>query len=318
MHKTLLYFFIVIFLNGCATTPQPIIGYRASLKSQIVDGYNITYVDKGSQDSEVIVLLHGMPTSSYLYRNIVNPLAEKGFRVIAPDFVGFGGSDKPEDAKVYTLESQAARMQKFLHALNVSKAHFVVHDMGGLIAWEMMITDPDIFKSLLVLNSTAYVQGFNPPSEMKMMGGFMGGTMAFMMESRLMGPSLMEKFLSDYMAHEERLSKEDLDQYWWPVHEGATYPMRFVAENFDNITSKFPVYQEQLRKFDKPAFLLWGEKDQVLNFKEISAQFQKDLRIPQNEISSVQDSGHFIQEDAPQVVVEKVLELTQAAKKSGS
>lgn len=275
----------------------------------------MTYVDKGPQDGEVIVLLHGIPTSSYLYRNIINPLAEKGFRVIAPDYIGFGGSDKPEDEDVYKIENQADRAIRFLHSLEIPKAHFVVHDMGGLIAWEMMIKNSDIFQSLLILNSTAYEQGFNPPSEMNMMGGIMGGPMAFMMESRLIGPFLMETFLSDYMVHSERLSQEDIDQFWWPAHEGTTYPMRYIARNFDNIVSQFPVYQEQLKKFNKPTFVLWGEKDRVLNFEQISAQLQRDLRIPQNQISSVQDAGHFIQEDASQIIVEKVFELTQAAHK---
>lgn len=315
MYKIMPYVFVTIFLNGCATIPHSVQQYRSALKSQMVDGLNMTYVDKGDQNGDVIVLLHGLPTSSYLYRNIVNPLAEKGFRVIAPDYIGFGASDKPEDEGIYKLESQASRLKNFLTILNISQAHFVVHDMDGLIAWEMMVKEPDIFKSLLVLNSTAYVQGFTPPSEMKMMGGFMGGAMAYMMESRLIGPSLMKKFLSDYTAHSERLSREDIDQFWWPLHEGATYPMRFVAKNFDNIISRFPIYQEQLRKFDKPVFVLWGEKDQVLNFKAISAQFKRDLRIPENQVFSVHDSGHFIQEDAPEVIVENILELTKAVKK---
>lgn len=311
MHKKIYYIFFAILINGCASTPQSVQEYRSGLKSRIVDGYQMAYVDKGNQNGDVIVLLHGMPTSSYLYRNIINGLTENNFRVIAPDFIGFGGSDKPQTQEAYSLENQAKRMKLFLQAIKVSKAHFVVHDMGGLIAWEMMTKDPDIFKSLLVLNSTAYTQGFNPPSEMQMMAGLMGGAMAFMMESRLMGPSLIKSFLSDYMSHSERLSQEDIDQYWWPIHEGATYPMRFIAKNFNNIISRFPVYQEQLRNFDKPVLILWGEQDQVLNYKDISTQLQQDLRIPPNKIASIQDSGHFIQEDAPEAVVKKILELTQ-------
>lgn len=315
MYKKITCLFVIFLSIGCTTIPKSVEEYRTTLKSKKVDGYNMTYVDKGPQDGDVIVLLHGIPTSSYLYRNIINPLAEKGFRVIAPDYIGFGGSDKPEDEDVYKIENQADRTIRFLHSLEIPKAHFVVHDMGGLIAWEMMTKNSDIFQSLLILNSTAYAQGFNPPSEMRMMGGVMGGVMASMMESRLVGPFLMEKFLSDYMVHSERLSKEDIEQFWWPAHEGTTYPMRYIAKNFDNIISQFPVYQEQLKKFDKPTFVLWGEKDRVLNFEQISAQLQRDLRIPQNQISSVQDAGHFIQEDASQIIVEKVFELTQAAHK---
>lgn len=315
MYKKITCLFVIFLSIGCTTIPKSVEEYRTTLKSKKVDGYNMTYIDKGPQDGDVIVLLHGIPTSSYLYRNIINPLAEKGFRVIAPDYIGFGGSDKPEDGDVYKIENQADRTIRFLHSLEIPKAHFVVHDMGGLIAWEMMTKNSDIFQSLLILNSTAYAQGFNPPSEMRMMGGVMGGVMASMMESRLVGPFLMEKFLSDYMVHSERLSKEDIEQFWWPAHEGTTYPMRYIAKNFDNIISQFPVYQEQLKKFDKPTFVLWGEKDRVLNFEQISAQLQRDLRIPQNQISSVQDAGHFIQEDASQIIVEKVFELTQAAHK---
>ena len=313
MYKKIIYLLVILLSTGCTTIPKSVKDYRATLKSEKVDGYNMTYVDKGPQDGEVIVLLHGIPTSSYLYRNIVTPLTQKGFRVVAPDYIGFGGSDKPDNGDVYKFENQADRTIRLLNSLKIPKAHFVVHDMGGLIAWEMMKKNSDIFQSLLILNTTAYADGFNPPSEMKMMGGVMGSVMSSMMENSLTGPFLMEKFLSDYMVHSERLSKDDIDQFWWPAHEGTTYPMRYIAKDFDNITSKFPAYQRQLKKFDKPTFVLWGEKDRVLNFEKISAQLQKDLRIPQNQISSVKDAGHFIQEDASQIIVEKIFEITQIA-----
>ncbi|ESS67825.1 haloalkane dehalogenase DhmA [Methyloglobulus morosus KoM1] len=301
-----LMFFVI---DGCSSIPKSVEDRRNSLSYFEVDGDRLSYTDKGPQNAQVIVLLHGLPSSSYLYRNIIDPLVNKGFRVVAPDLLGFGASDKPDNPTSYAFEAHARRTFALMNHLKIAKANFVVHDLGGVVAWEMMGLHPERFERLLILNTTAYSEGFNPPSEMKMLGGVMGGTMSSMMEGNLMGPSLTRKFLSEFSAFPEKLTDEDIAQYWWPIHEGTTRPMRLIAENFDSIVKKFPRYQAILKAYQGPVILLWGKKDKVLNFEKISSQFARDLKIPPERIVPIEESSHYLQEDQPRIVVAKILEL---------
>lgn len=315
MKKNIPILSVLLALMGCASIPKSVETYRESLNFYEVDGNKIAYLDKGLKTGQVIVLLHGLPSSSYLYRNIVEPLVGKGYRVIAPDFLGFGASDKPQDPTAYAFEAHARRTFSLLNHLGIEKANFVVHDMGGMIAWEMLGINPNRFERILILNTTAYAEGFTPPAKMKMLGGFFGGPMSRMMEGSLMGPMTIRQFLGEFTAQPEKLSNDDIDQYWWPVHEGTTTSMRLVAKNFDAIVAKFPRYQTALKSFNGPVVLLWGMEDKVLNYEKISAQFARDLRIPANRASAIENAGHYLQEDQPEVVVNKILELVSISPK---
>jgi len=301
-----------MLLFGCASIPDNVDVYRKTLDYAKVDEYKLAYVDRGPKDGPVILLLHGIPTSSYLYRNVIDSLVAKGNRVIAPDFLGFGASDKPMDPAQYDMAAQARRTLTLMDQLKVSKANLVVHDMGGPVGWEMLGMQPGRFERVLVMNTTAYSEGFEPPFEMKMLGGMFGGMMASMMESSAVGPMMTRTFIKDFMAQPQQLSDADADQYWWPLHEGATRPMRHIAGNFDGIMAQFPRYQGYLKAFDGPVFLLWGTQDKVLRYDRIGSQFQRDMRIAPSQTRALAAASHFVQEDAPQAVAEMILQMVGA------
>ena len=187
-------------LGGCASMPGPVREYRSRLAFAPVQGETMAYVDAGPRDGEVIVLTHGLPTSSYLYRKVIPPLTARGFRVIAPDFVGFGASSKPEDEAAYALPLQAARLLALLDQLGVERFSLVVHDLGGLVSFELLDHAPERVARLLVLDTTAYREGFEPPREMRMLGGWMGGVMAATMRGALLGPALTRSFFRDQVG----------------------------------------------------------------------------------------------------------------------
>jgi len=199
--KTLFTILISMLLFGCASVPDNVLDYRKTLNYVNVDERNLAYLERGPANGPVIFLMHGLPTSSYLYRNVIDSLAAKGNRVIAPDFLGFGASDKPTDVANYDIATQARRTLALMDRLNISHANLVVHDMGGIIAWEMLGLQPGRFDRILIMNTTAYTQGFEPPFEMKMLGGMFGGMMAGMMENSATGPMLTKKFVSGFMGH---------------------------------------------------------------------------------------------------------------------
>ena len=132
-------------------------------------GGEIAYLDIGQ--GPVIVLLHGVPSSSWLYRKMLPELQQK-FRVIAVDLLGYGSSAKPKSTELnYLPAAQARYVDELLASLNISRYSLLLHDMGGLVAWEMLTSDlaksvPAI-DNLVVLNTIISEQGFEHPGAQK-------------------------------------------------------------------------------------------------------------------------------------------------------
>ena len=112
----------------------------------------IHYLDEGAPDGNVILLLHGQPAWSYLYRHMIPPLVEAGFRVIAPDLVGFGRSDKPTQVEDYTYARHVAWMSDWLTQLNLSGITVFLQDWGSLIGLRLVAAFPERFAGVVLSN----------------------------------------------------------------------------------------------------------------------------------------------------------------------
>jgi haloalkane dehalogenase len=286
--------------------------HRARLKTFAVQGERIAYLDEGNRDGLPVVLLHGMPTSSFLYRNIVPILASRGFRVIAPDMVGFGASSKPSDAKAYDFALQAERLRALMQSLGLSSWVQVVHDLGGPWTWELAHAHPACLRGLVVMNTTAYRDGFAPPAVMKLAGGTMGGTMAFMMGNRVTGPSQIRSLFKQFMARRDLVTPDLVQGHAVPMQEGTTRAFLAFARGFDWWFQQFDRYSAALRALDIPAATLWGSRDKVLDLRRLTDQFARDLKIPSHRRFEV-DAGHFLQEDAPGAVAKHLVDFLEEA-----
>ncbi|MEO0982535.1 MAG: haloalkane dehalogenase, partial [Pseudomonadota bacterium] len=116
-------------------------------------GYRIHYVDEGPADGELVLLMHGQPSWSYLYRHMIPLLAERGYRVIAPDLVGFGKSDKPREQSDHSYQMHVDVMVAFMRALDLQGATLFAQDWGGLIGLRMVAADPDRFDRIMLSNT---------------------------------------------------------------------------------------------------------------------------------------------------------------------
>ena len=129
------------------------------------DGWLRThYVDVGQKAAEPVLMMHGEPSWSYLYRKMIPIVTDAGFRVIAPDLVGFGRSDKPYKMSDYTYERHVNWMQAWLEQVGIDKINLVCQDWGGMIGLRLLTNDPDRFNSAIVAN-TGLVTGDNPVSD---------------------------------------------------------------------------------------------------------------------------------------------------------
>src|SRR5215469_14807342 len=129
-----------------------------------IDGMRIHYVDEGPRDAEPVLMLHGEPSWSYLYRKIIPIIAAAGYRVIAPDLVGFGRSDKPARHEDYTYQRHVEWMRGLLLALDLKHITLVGQDWGGFIGLRLATEHEERFARIVVAN-TFLPTGDTPPRE---------------------------------------------------------------------------------------------------------------------------------------------------------
>lgn len=259
-----------------------------------VDGLNVAYVDEG--DGDPLLLLHGWPTSSFLYRRIT-PVLAKTNRVIAPDLPGFGGSDKPLDRQ-YSFELFAAVLDGFVEQLELDEPGLVVHDLGGPIGVHWVLHRPGLVSRLALLNTLLYPD-FDPT------------VIEFV--STLMDPGKREQLVSDEGLREAlRIGVSDPESLSSEALQGIVEPFRTPAnrealalagiglapEGFSEIARLLP-------GLDVPLLALYGTDDRILpDVADTFAKVKRDL--PEAEIEALPGAGHFLQEDKPEVIAERL------------
>ncbi len=252
--------------------------HRARLSTLAVDGGRIAYLHLGPRDGQPVVLVHGMPTSSYLYRRIADRLADAGLRVIVPDLLGFGASDKPRDTAAYTAEAQSHRITALLDHLGVERATFVAHDLGGPWVFEIADREPQRVAALVVLNTSAYAELMTPPREALLVDGPIGAPLARLMGSRL-GRRMIADFLGRFTHAGRGLAPEVVEAQLTPLHEGSWRAFRAFAAGLDAAMAEFSRYAAALRRLEVPATVIWGGEDPVLDAARLVPAFVADLGV---------------------------------------
>ena len=118
----------------------------------------------GPEDGRPLLLVHGWPELAYSWKNQIGPLAEAGYRVIAPDLKGFGGSDRPKDVSQYAVDPMMADFANLLDALGHEEAVFVGHDWGGILVWHAAMLIPERVSGVIGVNTPHLPRGAEPPS----------------------------------------------------------------------------------------------------------------------------------------------------------
>jgi haloalkane dehalogenase len=254
------------------------------------------YLDLGERTAPVALCLHGQPTWVYLYRKMVPPLLAAGYRVIAPDFFGFGRSDKPVDEHVYSFDFHRSSIISLIEALDLHRVMLVCQDWGGLIGLTIPMDLPDRFERLLVMN-TALGTGDVPLGE-----GFLAWR-AFSNRSPDMDIAALMK-----RSHPDLLDAE-------AAAYGAPFPdARYKAgvRRFPNLVPDRPdaagaALSRAAREFWSNAwtgasFMAVGMKDPVLGppvmraLRQVIRNCPAPLELPQ--------AGHFVQEAGDIIVAE--------------
>ncbi len=275
-----------------------------------IDGHRMHYVDEG--EGEVILMLHGNPSWSFLYRDLIGELM-RGHRAVAPDHIGCGRSDKPGDgAYDYTLASRVSDVSRLVEELDVDNITLVVHDWGGMIGMAWATRHADLVSRLVVLNTAAFPlpPGKRFPRALALarapgIGALLvRGANAF--SRTAVRRCVTRKAMSDEVA------AGYLEPYDSWAHRIAIH--RFVQDiPLGAGDRSYGIVQRTAEQLDRladiPLMICWGLKDFVFD-RYFLDEWQR--RFPAAEVHRFDDCGHYVLEDAGEEIVPLVRRFLEA------
>jgi haloalkane dehalogenase len=277
-------------------------GYPFPPHYQTIDGARMHYVDEGRGDP--ILCLHGEPSWSFLYRRLIPPLAAR-HRVIAPDFFGFGKSDKFTERAEYSFQMHRDSLVAFMEQLRLDRITLVSQDWGGLIGLRAAGEMPERFARLVIMN-TALGTG-EPPGP-----GFMAWREYVARTEDLDVAALFRRAL----VQERAKTPEILAAYAAPFpdrryKEGVhAFPMLVPISPDDPGAAESRRAREVLARWTKPCLLMFSDKDPVLGLPA-GRVFEK-LIPSAGPMVVIRDAGHFLQEDKGEELAERILAFLEA------
>jgi haloalkane dehalogenase len=255
-----------------------------------VDGLRIHYVDEGPRDASPVLMMHGEPSWSFLYRKMIPLIVEAGYRAVAPDLVGFGKSDKPAAVEDYTYQRHVDWMWGWLQAVGLEKITLVGQDWGSLIGLRLVAEHPDLFDRVVLSN------GGLPTGDQKMSEAFMKWLAFSERVSRLPVRRLLQT------STETTLSDEVLAAYVAPFPD-ETY--KAGASHFASlvpISPKDPAAPanrkawRKLMRFEKPFLTAFSDGDPITRGAEGAFQRLVPGAKGRRHIT-IENAGHYLQED---------------------
>ncbi|MDR6568995.1 alpha/beta fold hydrolase [Chitinophaga ginsengisegetis] len=260
-----------------------------------VDGIDIFYREAGDRKHPSLLLLHGFPTSSVMFKNLMTALSDR-FHLVAPDYPGFGFSAFPDkDLFEYSFGNISAYINKFTDVIGLKSFTIYLHDYGCPIGLRLCVNHPEKIERIIVQNGNAYDEGIGPqwdetidywqnptPEKKEKVAAFLSEEGVKMQYTA----GVPEALLSSVSPELWRLD-------WELMKRPGNIDMQFELNcDFGNNISLFPVFQEYFRVHQPPALIIWGKYDVFFGVEEAYC-YQKDLPRAQTHII---DGSHMVLE----------------------
>ncbi|MDX6670296.1 MAG: haloalkane dehalogenase [Solirubrobacteraceae bacterium] len=261
-----------------------------------VDGLKLAHVDEG--EGPPVVFWHGEPTWSYLWRRVIPPVLDAGFRCIAPDLVGFGRSDKPTDIGFYSYDRHCELAATLLEDLDLRDATFVVHDWGGPIGLRLAVENPDRVSRLVIMDTGLWTGRQRMSDAWTAFRDFVERT-----------EDLPISFLVDG-ATKRSLTDEEKAAYDAPFPDAASkagaraFPLLIPREEDAPGAAEGRAVLAALREDARPMLFLWAAEDPVLSL-EVGERFAEAIGHPGID-RVIPDASHFLQEDQGPLIGEAI------------
>jgi len=291
------------------------------------------YVDEGPRDGPVMLLMHGMPTWSYLYRDIIPLLVDAGYRCIAPDHMGFGRSDKPTDIHWYTIARHTEILSTLIRKLDLKDVTLVCQDWGGPTGLAQSVYTPDRFSRLIIMNTWLHHEDYTYSGAIENwnQNWHEGGrfhverpnvALLVVLSAGLAGPDVVFPCLADG-------SQPDFVGPALEMYKGFSAPYQGLADSAFNGYRRFPLsipldsysngnaaaqshHYETLLNWPKPAHFIWGCDDDIFT-EAWGRTWAKRMKAS---FTPIEGAGHFLQNthgnEVARIILEKIAEENSA------
>ncbi len=252
-----------------------------------LDGLRLAHIDEG--DGPPVVFVHGEPTWSYLWRKVIGPVLDAGYRCIAPDHAGFGRSDKPTDLAWYSYDRHAELFGELLETLDLREATVVVHDWGGPVGLRAAVEHPDRIARIVIMDTGLFTGEQRMTDAWRAFRDFVERTedlpVAFLVKGAC-AQELPDEVVAAYDAP-------------FPASEAKAgaraFPLMLPTSPEMPGAAAGKRVLEALRADPRPKLCLWADGDPIIPFK-VGERFAAAVNAPAPE--KVEGASHFLQEDA--------------------
>ncbi len=252
-----------------------------------IEGLRLAYLDEG--EGEPIVFFHGEPTWSFLWRKVIPPVRDAGYRCIAPDYAGFGRSDKPTDVGWYSYDRHVELMAALLAELDVRDATAVVHDWGGPIGLRLAVEHPERLSRLVIMDTGPFTGHQRMSDAWLKFREFVRSNedvpVGFLVRGGCKndpGDEVIAAYEAPYPSAESKAGTR-------------AFPLILPTEPGAPGAAEGRQVADALRTDERPTLVLWADSDPVLPF-EIGERVSTQLDFPAPR--KIANAGHFLQEDA--------------------
>jgi len=275
-----------------------------------VDGLSIFYREAGPIDAPAILLLHGLPSSSRMYEPLLSRLADR-YRLIAPDYPGFGHSDWPDPAKfAYTFDRLAEFMNGFNDAIGLSRYALFMQDYGGPVGFRMALSHPERINALIVQNAVAHNEG---------LGAIWRTRRAFWADRSTHENTLRANLLSlattrtRHVGGDPNVERYDpdlwTDEFAFLSQPGQAEIQSDLFYDYRTNVDSYPKWQAWLREKQPRLLVVWGRFDPSFELSEPEA-YRRD--VPNAQVH-VLDAGHFALDTAADEIAELLRDFVESS-----
>ncbi|WP_105403340.1 alpha/beta fold hydrolase [Neorhizobium sp. T7_12] len=266
---------------------------KAKHQTVTVDGVNLFYREAGRRDAPGVLLLHGQPSSSYSFRDVISPLASVA-RVVAPDLPGFGFTEAPDDYE-YTFDAMARTVDALTREIGLERFFLYIHDFGAPVAYYLALARPDRVLGLIIQNGNAHEEGLGPVWE---------ASKAYWAEPTLENRANLPEWLNfEGVRHTyvgdipDRLKPQFAPEGWHLDWERMSRPglveIQFrIFSDYGRYVARFPEISAYHRDHQPPALLIWGRHDPYFELDEVMAYARELNRLDMH----IYDGAHLLLE----------------------
>lgn len=297
--------------EACEVSSRPSLGDVVEKRQTIpttyhrvaIDEVEVFYREAGPKNAPTIVLLHGFPTSSHMFRNLIPKLSDR-YHVIAPDYPGYGNSSMPSVTEFeYTFDNMTSVVDKLLRKLNVDRYSLYLMDYGAPVGFRLAVRHPERVESLIIQNGNAYDEGLRE---------FWKPLKAYWKEQTSENADALKGLLTIdatkwQYTHGVRNADRISPDTWGHVQplldrEGNQEIQLAMFLDYGSNPARYPTWQAYLRKHQPPTLIVWGKNDHIFP-ADGAHPYKRDLK---NLELHLLDTGHFALEEDGDVIADHI------------